>query len=308
MPVPLSGRTLSVRSDWDHWAGRIDRISGRFEEKGMDGYVVRSLHSLIMDYYTQHGRHDLPWRLTSNPYCIIVSEIMLQQTQVERVIPKYRAFIKTFPDFESLARARPRRILGVWQGLGYNRRALVLKRLAQRILERYNGIVPDGLEELQTLPGIGKATAGAICAFVFNLPVVFIETNIRTVYLHIFFPEAVAVSDQDIFPLIKRSLYRGRGREWYQALMDFGVFLKKYVTNPNRRSSLFKRPSTFQGSDRQIRGAIIRFLTRNDGISIEKLKFEIKCTKKRLYRIIDGLQMDGLIEKQGSSIGITKHF
>lgn len=296
-PVPLP--------DWGQWSERLVRTAGQFQKKGMDTRVIRTFQSLIMDYYARYGRHDLPWRMTTDPYCIVVSEVMLQQTQVERVVPKYCAFVKTFPGFITLARAPLRRILGMWQGLGYNRRALALKRTARIILQHYHGTVPDTVETLQTLPGIGNATAGAICAYVYDCPVAFIETNIRTVYLHIFFPEAVAVLDRDIIPLIGRSMDITRPREWYQALMDFGVFIKRHGTNPNQRSVVYKSQSAFHGSDREIRGAIISMLIKRDEISEEKLVSSIGCTKKRLHRIIKSLVKDGLIEQQGSYIRIT---
>jgi A/G-specific adenine glycosylase len=298
---------VSGTADWSFWSDRIARVTRSYCSQGLNKQVNQNFRRLIMDYYCQHGRHELPWRRTADSYCILVSEIMLQQTQVERVIDKYRAFIKEFPDIRVLAQATLQRVLKVWQGLGYNRRALALKKTAQIVLQRYQGRIPATIDTLQTLPGIGKATASAICVYANNQSIPFIETNIRTVFLHVFFPEAASVPDHEIMPLVKTTSLYETPREWFQGLMDFGVFLKKHVTNPNRRSSLFKKQSAFKGSNREIRGTIIRLLTKSDEISIEKLIFEIKCTKKRLYRIIDGLQRDGLIEKQGSSIRITKH-
>ena len=142
---------------------------------------------IILDYYKKHGRHDLPWRKTHDPYKILVSEIMLQQTQVGRVMAKYKEFIREFPDFKKLAQAPTAKVLKAWSGLGYNRRALYLKRTAERVTNEFQGKLPKDQSMLVDLPGIGPNTAGAICAYSFNMPVVFIETNIRRVFIHFFF-------------------------------------------------------------------------------------------------------------------------
>lgn len=147
---------------------------------------IHLFHEIIYEHYREKGRK-LPWRETREPYFILVSEIMLQQTPVERVIEKYRRFIATFPDFSSLAKAPLHRILEVWQGLGYNRRALALKRIAEIVIKRYDGILPSTVKILMTFPGIGRYTASAINAFAFNKPTVIIETNIRSVFIHFFF-------------------------------------------------------------------------------------------------------------------------
>jgi len=213
----------------------------------------------IWSFYHEQGRR-LAWRETRDPYAIVVSEIMLQQTQVERVAQKYPLFLQRFPDFTALAAASVAEVLAAWQGLGYNRRALYLLRLAQQVQSQHGGILPADLARLKALPGIGAATAASILAFAFNQPVIFIETNIRRVFLHSFFPGEQRVHDTQLLPLIEAALDRENPREWYYALMDFGSALKKKTANPNRRSAHYQRQSKFAGSVREMRGNIVRYL------------------------------------------------
>ena len=160
----------------------------------------------VWAYYRKSGRHDLPWRAAITPYHILVSEVMLQQTQVSRCLVKYPEFIRTFPDFQALADASLTDLLRVWEGMGYNRRALALKTTAGQVMSRYEGVLPRDEQELQKLPGIGTATAAAIMAFAYNLPVVFIETNIRRAFIHCFFTGSLTVSDREIRPLVSVDL------------------------------------------------------------------------------------------------------
>ncbi|MBD3271614.1 MAG: A/G-specific adenine glycosylase, partial [Elusimicrobia bacterium] len=180
----------------------------------------------IYEYYRRHGR-DLPWRKTRNPYHIWISEIMLQQTQVDRVKDKYLQFISIFPGFKTLAQAPLQKILLVWQGMGYNRRALYLRQTAAKIMHEHGGRFPSDIHAIMNLPGIGKHTASSISAFAFNKPVVFIETNIRSVFIHEFFPKKHSVPDRMLMPLIAQTLDHKNPAQWYNALMDYGVYLKK---------------------------------------------------------------------------------
>ena len=186
---------------------------------------IAAFKEFIWDFYHQNKR-DFAWRHVDNPYYVVVSEIMLQQTQTHRVITKYEEFIGAFATFESLAAASLRDVLTVWQGLGYYRRARFLHQLAQIVVNEYNGVLPQDPKILQTLPGIGPNTAGSICAFAFNKEVVFIETNIRTVFIDSFFRDKENVTDKELLPLITMTLDQENPREWYYALMDYGVFLK----------------------------------------------------------------------------------
>jgi A/G-specific adenine glycosylase len=202
----------------------------------------------------------LPWRETDDPYRIFVSEMMLQQTQVERVIGKYGEFLAAFPDFRTLASAPLRDVLAAWQGLGYNRRALSLHRAARLVIEEYGGELPSDPRILETFPGVGHATAREIAAFAFRIPAAFIETNIRRVLLHFFFVDRDRVGDREILPIAEAVLDADNPREWHYALMDYGVMLKKTIPNPNLRSAHYHRQSPFRGSPRQRRAMILRFL------------------------------------------------
>jgi len=218
----------------------------------------------VKDFYKENGRHTLPWRKTKNPYRILVSEIMLQQTQVDRVLPKYKAFLKEFPSFKILSDASLGGVLQQWQGLGYNRRAKMLHQCAKEIIGTYHGIYPSIYQESLELPGVGPYTAGAVQAFAFNKPVTIIETNIRTVYIHHFFNDDTDVTDTEILRYVEATLDRENPREWYWALMDYGSFLKKEHGSLNSKSKHYAKQSKFIGSDRQIRGAIVRMLAEGE--------------------------------------------
>ncbi|GAB4302944.1 MAG: endonuclease III [Desulfuromonadia bacterium] len=215
---------------------------------------------------------DLPWRRTTDPYRIMVSEVMLQQTQVDRVIPRYLSFIDRFPDLLTLADAPLSELLGQWQGLGYNRRGVMLKGACQLIRDQHQGVVPSTREELRRLPGIGDYTAGAILAFAFDRPEPFIETNIRSLFIHYFFPFSSRVHDREILPLVTATLDRDSPRRWYNLLMDAGAFLKKQGENPSRRSTHHQRQSPFDGSNRQLRSQILRIVLATPGVTLETLR------------------------------------
>ncbi len=266
--------------------------------------AIREFQRTIMQHYAAHGRK-LPWRDTSSPYRILVSEFMLQQTQVDRVLAKYDQFITRFPDIDSVARALLRDVLAVWQGLGYNRRGANLHRTAQRVVQEFRGTIPDSAEILRTFPGIGPATAGAIEAFAFHRPAVFIETNIRRVFIHFFFPQADRVSDKEILPLVDKALDRTRPRAWYYALMDYGVMLKNTQTNPNRRSALYRKQAPFHDSDRQIRGLIVKILVKHPVLALDELVQSIPTEPGRTMIIIDRLQAEGLVTSTDNVLSIS---
>lgn len=237
--------------------------------------TIEEFQALIWDYYHEH-RRDMPWRETADPYAITISEVMLQQTQVSRVFEKFPIFMAEFPNFKSLAQSSTAKVIKVWQGLGYNRRALNLQRLAISVERDHNGELPSDPTELIKLPGIGPHTAGSIAAFAFNYPSVFIETNIRRVFIHHFFGTEKglafsakrpglflggAITDKQLFPLIEAALDRENPREWYWALMDYGAMLAKTVPNPNRRSKHYSVQTKFEGSQRQLRGLVLRTLS-----------------------------------------------
>lgn len=220
---------------------------------------IRTFQAQIWAFYERSGRQGLPWRKTKNPYKILVSEVMLQQTQVSRVLEKYPVFLKAFPTVRSLAEAPLSDVLRAWQGMGYNRRALALKRAAEKIVTELKGKIPRERHELEALPGIGSYTASAVRAFAFNEPEVFIETNIRRIFIHHFFNNKKEVADKEILPSVEATLDPKNPREWYYALMDYGAHLPKIAQkNPNTQSKHYVKQSTFKGSLRELRGKIIR--------------------------------------------------
>jgi A/G-specific adenine glycosylase len=251
----------------------------------------------------------MPWRETRDPYRILVSEVMLQQTQVDRVRPKYAEFLAAFPGLASLAAAPLARLLAVWRGLGYNRRVLNLQRAARLLRERHGGRVPDDAAALVALPGIGAATAGSIRAFAFDAPVVFVETNIRRVFLHEFFPGRAAVTDAELLPLVAAALVRRRPREWYYAVMDYGAALARQVPNPNRRSRSWSRQGRFEGSDRQIRGAILRRLLDDGPATPAGLTAGLAgigdTDAGRVRRLIADLEREGFVRRDGRRVRIA---
>jgi A/G-specific adenine glycosylase len=254
---------------------------------------IGNFRRTVRAHYRKH-RRDLLWRRTADPYKILVSEIMLQQTQADRVVEKYRTFLKHFPTITALAEASLRDVLLEWQGLGYNRRAVMLHRTARAVVAQHGGKVPRTVEELEALQGIGRNTACAIAAFAYNQPVVFIETNIRSVFLHHFFPAAALVSDKEVLELIAVTLDKKNPREWYWALMDYGTFLKKLHQNPSRRSAHYKRQSPFKGSDRELRGKITRLRLERPRISEKKLIELAGIDLARAQKIVEQLKKEGL--------------
>ncbi len=241
-------------------------------------------------------RRDFPWRNTTDPYHILVSEVMLQQTQVARVMVKFPIFIDQFSNFKELATASTKDILQVWQGMGYNRRALYLKKIAEIVITQYKGKLPDDPAILDTFPGIGEATAASIVAFAFNKPLVFIETNIRRVFIHLFFEDRKSkVDDREIFPLVEQTLDHNNPREWYWALMDYGAHLGKTVDNPNKKSKYYSIQSKFEGSDRQVRGEILRILLKKSFKEKELVEI-IKKEHGKVKSILQGMIKEGLIE------------
>jgi A/G-specific adenine glycosylase len=251
----------------------------------------------VRAYYKKHGRHSLPWRKTHDPYHILVSEVMLQQTQVDRVIPKYNAFIKRFPDMTTLAHASLGDVLRLWQGLGYNRRAKFLHTCARAVLKEHAGILPNTYDALCALPGIGPYTAGAVLAFAHNKPVVMIETNIRTVYIHHFFADKGGVTDAELRPLIEQTLDTKHAGMWYAALMDYGTHLKSSIGNLSRKSAHYTKQSKFKGSDREVRGAILRALVSKK-LTLVQLIRETKLEKSRTKAQLAALTAEGMLQKK----------
>jgi len=262
---------------------------------------IEDFQKTILTHYRRCGRR-LPWRETADPYAILVSELMLQQTQVDRVIPKYTDFMSRYPDAAALARAPLHRILESWSGLGYNRRAIALKKTAEHIMAAFQGSMPVTYEELLQLPGIGPYTASAICVFAYNKPRSLIETNVRTVYIHFYFPGQQAVADDAILPLVSKTLYEKNPRRLFNALMDYGVMLKKAHGNPGRKSAHYARQSPFKGSDREIRGRIIKVLLQAPACTEKDLFARIEKDAARVKAILGRLEQEGFVKKKGKKL------
>lgn len=271
----------------------------RYHRRVLVGTKKRNeFYKVLWGRYELHGRHDLPWRKPESngaydPYKVLVSELMLQQTQVSRVIPKYVAFLQRFPTVHALARADLGDVLRAWQGLGYNRRAKFLWQAAQAVVQLSD--FPKTYDELVCLPGVGPNTAGAILAYTYNLPTIFVETNIRTVYIHHFARDAQNVSDSFIRDCLQRTIDVDRPREFYWALMDYGSWLKTSVRN-NAKSAHYVKQSPFDGSRRQVRGKVLRHLA-NRPLSPEELQHCID--DPRLTTVLAELVAERMIRYTG---------
>lgn len=254
-----------------------------------------------MAYYKKSGRHTLPWRKTHDPYRILVSEIMLQQTQVSRVIPFYRAFLKKFPTVRALAKAPLADVLRAWSGLGYNRRAKFLHDLARVALAKHGGKIPHEYEALRALPGVGEYTAKAVRVFAYDEPDVMLETNIRTALIHEFFPRAKKVDDKKLLPILVNALtHVDSPHIWYAALMDYGTHVKQTRGNATRRSRTYAKQSTFKGSLRQIRGAILHELVTNGATTKSLLVKKVKFPRVSLEKAITALAKEGMVRSKGN--------
>lgn len=252
---------------------------------------------IVWAHYKKHGRHHLPWRETRDSYRILVSEIMLQQTQVDRVIPFYKYFIRKFGTAKKLAQAPLSEVLKAWQGLGYNRRAKMLQAAAKELVRA----TPISVEEWQKLPGVGPYTARAVSAFVSNEDVIVIETNIRTAVIHHFYPTRKKVSDALIEKALIESLPLGKAREWYSALMDYGSHLKRSGVTHNKKSSTYTKQARFAGSLREVRGSILRTLSMGPTTEKRLLAAFPKARAPQLKTALTALLEEGFITKKDRS-------
>ena len=220
----------------------------------------------------EENYRDLPWRNVDDPYAVLVSEVMLQQTQVARVQKYWPRFLAAFPTIDALAAASTADVLSFWQGLGYNRRALALKRACEICSQDFGGKLPETVDELVALPGIGPATAAGVVAFACNRPAMYLETNVRTVFLHELFPGEEGIRDKQLEPLVRATCPADNPRLWYYALLDYGAHLKATFGNASRRSAHYTRQSTFEGSRRQKRAEVVRIVLAAEGaISLEEV-------------------------------------
>lgn len=261
-------------------------------------FDARAFVQEVTKYWKKRGRHNLPWRKTRDPYAILVSEVMLQQTQVDRVVPYFTRWLVKFPTVRALAKAPLADVLKEWSGLGYNRRAKLLRECAKEIAEKHGGKIPKDFAALVSLPAVGPYTAGAIRAFAFDEKEIFIETNIRAALIHHFFPKSKKVDDRKLIPILKDCLLHVKSaREWYSALMDYGSHIKKTNPNPSRRSKHHARQSRFEGSLRQMRGVILRRLLK--GAISQSVLLKIDTGQSYFLELaLRDLEREQLIEKK----------
>lgn len=254
---------------------------------------------------------DLPWRDTHDPYAILLSEVMLQQTQVSRVMGRWEQWLETFPTIADLASAPLPPVLELWQGMGYNRRALNLKRCAEEVVAMHDGVVPSDKKALLALPGIGPSTSAGVRVFAFRQPDMYLETNVRAVFIHELFPGRESVADKELVSLVEVTCPQdARVRAWYYALLDYGAYLKKTMPNPTRRSKHYTRQSKFEGSHRQKRAYLLRRVI-DDALSTEDLARDLAQSERASGRqepsveevraILDELEREGFVMRRGDA-------
>jgi A/G-specific adenine glycosylase len=296
MAEPVDTSRLLARE-----AALVTAIGDTVASRGASGLtprLVSRFRQLVLDHYACFGR-DLPWRRTADPYAVLVSEVMLQQTQVPRVAERWPRFLERFPDWRTLAEAPLADVLDEWQGLGYNRRGLALKRGAEQVMAEHAGVLPADLRAIDALPGVGHATAAAVMAYAFGEPVPYIETNVRAVVLHVFFRDAEDVPDRDVLPVVAATLDRSDPRTWYWALMDYGTWLKRREVNPSRRSRHHVRQAPFVGSMRQVRGAVLRELVARGSATARGLSVATGMPAERVTEALTALELEGFAARTG---------
>ncbi len=292
---------------------------------------IKTFQTKILSWYAEHQR-DLPWRQNRDPYRILVSEVMLQQTQVSRVIPKYTAWFAAFPTLDDLAKAPISEVLRLWSGLGYNRRALFLQRTAKAIVFEHAGTWPQTEEDLKKLPGIGEYTAAAIACFAFDQQVAVVDTNVKKVILLEFFCHceegisptrqsqndrelpihdekrdcftSLAMTTKDLQKIADQLLPPGRAYDWNQALMDYASAILKKEKIP------VQKQSKFLGSRRYFRGKILKFLLQKHTIPRSDISLQLRdeqssVDEATLDSILGELERDGFIKQTENTVKIA---
>ena len=260
--------------------------------------ALETFRDEVWSFYRASGRQ-MPWRGIDDAYGVLVSEIMLQQTQVARVMDRWGEWMAVFPTVDALAAAPLALVLERWQGLGYNRRAVALKRCAEEVAARFAGALPGDPGLLVTLPGIGPATAGAVACYAYRMPAPFIETNVRAALLHAFFADADDVPDRTLVPIAEAVWDRDDPREWGYALTDYGAHLKRTLPNPSRRSRHHTRQSPFEGSRRQKRARLLRAVLASPGSSAEVYAEDAGVVVGDALPLLEVLAAEGFLTRSG---------
>lgn len=259
----------------------------------------------------------MEWRDTHDPYRILVSELMLQQTQVARVKEKYPEFIKKFPTVSKLATAPLGDVLRLWSGLGYNRRAKFLHQCAKQVVSEYGGKFPDTYEELVTLSGVGRSTAGALLAFAFGADTPMIDTNIRRILIRVFFLGRKLPTDSELYDFAVSIIPKGKGREWNYAMLDLGATLCSARNHKeecplmklhgNVGDFVYKKPQKkFADSGRFYRGKLVKYLSTNDSISFAGAKKLLIPYTGEVSNLLESLVKEGLISKKKAMYSLPK--
>ena len=261
---------------------------------------INQFQSKVLSFYKEN-RRDLPWRNTTDPYKILISELMLQQTQVSRVINYYDKWIKQWPTIDLLAQASRKDVLKAWMGLGYNTRGINLHRSAQKIVNDYNGDLLETMKNYKEIPGIGKYTSRAVQIFSTNADIVTVDTNIRRILISEFHLSE-DVTDKELWQLAEQTLPTGRSREWHNALMDYGaLFLTAKKTGIQPKT----KQSRFEGSDRQIRAQILRQLMEKT-VSLSELQKIFEIEQNRLQQILDKMVKENIIFRDNNGFYLNE--
>lgn len=260
----------------------------------MNVTFVESFQTKIFDFY-QQNRRSFPWRMTTDRYAIMVSEVMLQQTQADRVARRFPLWLERFPDVQALASASLREVLDAWSGLGYNSRGQRLHRAASMIVEQHGGEVPGDPAQLIGLPGIGAYTSRSIPVFADNLDLAAVDTNIRRVLIHeLNLPESI--TPKALMEVAEEVLPKGRSCDWHNALMDYGAM---ELTSKKTGIAPLTRQSTFKGSRRWYRSALLRELLATGELSRESVEERYAECPHGIGSIVDSMVEEAMIEEYG---------
>ena len=252
---------------------------------------ISTFQQKVFQFY-QENKRNLPWRKTTDPYNILVSEFMLQQTQVNRVIEYFTKWMRRWPTVQKLASEEYKNLLQAWMGLGYNRRAMYLHNTAKKIVNEFNGDVLTAIKNFKQLPGVGLYTSKAIQIFAANADISTVDTNIRRIFIDQFNLDE-SISDKQLFQLAQKCLPLGRSRDWHNALMDYGAI---HLTSRKTGIKPKTQQSRFQGSDRQIRGKVLRMLLQENYTKYQ-LQQKLKVESNRLEEILRKMKKEKTISK-----------